>query len=328
FKFFSSYRVCLTLNLPWPPSDSKKIPLGANSPSSAAFHLLSSVSQPGLAAEAKRIQILLDLTTEIAPVSGDAARLQQVVWNLLTNAIKFTPSDGRVTVELRQIDQSAQLRVIDTGKGIDSQFLPHVFEYFRQADSTITRKFGGLGLGLAIVRQIVEMHGGTVWAESKGENQGATFTVQLPLNPQALISKSERLSDNAVTGTPLNNLQILLVDDEADAREFETFVLEQSGASVTAVASGFEALQALDQFTPDVLVSDIGMAEMDGYMLMQQIRARPDHQGGAIQAIALTAYARDTDQQKALQAGFQGHLTKPVEPQILIKTISNLLIRT
>jgi PAS domain S-box-containing protein len=296
-------------------------------PVSLTFVITAAVETVRLAAEAKQIQILLDLTPVVTSVSGDAARLQQVVWNLLTNAVKFTPNGGQVTVELRQLDHLAQIRVIDTGKGISPDFLPHVFEYFRQADSTTTRKFGGLGLGLAIVRQLVEAHGGIVWAESEGENRGAIFTVRLPLNPQAAVSKSELPTDNVVTEAPLNNLQILLVDDEVDTREFEAFVLEQSGASVTAVASGVEALKALDQFTPDVLVSDIGMAEMDGYMLMQQIRARLDHQGGRVRAIALTAYARDTDQQKALEAGFQVHLTKPIDPQVLIKAISDLVIR-
>lgn len=293
---------------------------------SLTFVITAAVETVRLAAEAKQIQILLDITAEIAPVSGDAARLQQVVWNLLTNAVKFTPNGGRVTVELRQIDQGAQIRVIDTGKGIEPQFLPHVFEYFRQADSTTTRQFGGLGLGLAIVQQIVERHGGTVKVESLGENQGATFTVQLPVIGQAVPTSSELSQAQAENlEASLNNLQILLVDDEADALEFQAFLLEQSGAKVVAVASSSEALQVLDQFIPDVLISDIGMAEMDGYMLIQHIRSRPPDRGGTIPAIALTAYARDFDQQKAFQSGFQAHITKPVEPDILIKTITRLL---
>jgi PAS domain S-box-containing protein len=296
-------------------------------PVNLTFVITAAVETVRLAAEAKNIQILLDLPTAIAPVSGDAARLQQVVWNLLTNAIKFTPSGGQVTIELRQLDHFAQIRVTDTGKGIDPQFLPHVFEYFRQADATTTRKFGGLGLGLAIVRQIVEMHGGTVWAESEGENRGAIFTVQLPLSLQARPIESELPSNSFATETPLNNLQILLVDDETDTREFQTFLLEQSGARVTAVASGSEALQVLDRFIPDVIISDVGMAEMDGYMLMQQIRSRPPEVGGEIPAVALTAYARDFDQQKALQAGFQTHLSKPVEPEALVQAIIYLCDR-
>ena len=294
-------------------------------PVSLTFVIMAAVETVRLAAEAKNIQILLDLPTAIAPAAGDAARLQQVVWNLLTNAVKFTPHGGQVIVALRQLDQVAQIQVTDTGKGIDPQFLPHVFEYFRQADATTTRKFGGLGLGLAIVRQIVEMHGGSVWAESEGENRGAMFTVQLPVSLQVRSSDSEPLRDRSTTEAALSDLKILLVDDETDTREFQAFLLEQSGASVTAVASGFEALQALEKFTPDVLISDISMAEMDGYMLIQQIRLRPYNKGGKIPAIALTAYARHFDQQRALQAGFQWHLSKPVEPETLVKTIAALV---
>jgi signal transduction histidine kinase/CheY-like chemotaxis protein len=227
-----------------------------------------------LAAAAKHIQITLDLEPNLPPIAGDAARLQQVVWNLLTNAVKFTPAGGQVTLALRQLEQVAQMQVIDTGRGIQPQFLPHVFEYFRQEDGSTTRKFGGLGLGLAIVRQIVAMHGGTVWAASEGENCGASFTVQLPLSTPAQPHEPEPPRHHVTLEAPLSNLQILLVDDETDTREFQAMVLEQSGATVTAVASGLEALQALDRFTPDLLISDIGMAAMDGYMLMQQIRSR------------------------------------------------------
>jgi PAS domain S-box-containing protein len=292
-------------------------------PVSLTFVISAAVETVRLAAEAKNIQIWLDLDPAIAAISGDAARLQQVVWNLLSNAVKFTPSGGQVRVELRQLANLAQIQVRDTGKGILPQFLPHVFDYFRQEDSSTTRKFGGLGLGLAIVRQIVEMHGGTVGVESAGEDQGTTFTVQLSLTPQA-PSESEPPGDNLTTASALSNLHILLVDDETDTREFEAFLLEQSGAKVTAVSSGFEALQALDQLIPDLLVSDIGMAEMDGYMLIEQIRSRSPANGGMIPAIALTAYAAELDQQKVLQAGFQAHLTKPVEPEKLIRTIVSL----
>jgi PAS domain S-box-containing protein len=294
-------------------------------PVSLTFVISAAVETVRLAASAKNIEIALDLDSEIALISGDVARLQQVVWNLLTNAVKFTPNSGQVTVELRQLDGLAQIRVIDTGKGINPQFLPHVFEYFRQEDGSTTRKFGGLGLGLAIVRQIVEMHGGTVTAESQGENQGATFIIQLPLMQQATSIASEPIPTQTEAEVPLDGVQILLVDDEPDTREFQAFVLSQSGANVTAVASALEALQALEQFTPDVLVSDIGMPEMDGYMLMQQIRSRPPNQGGTIRAIALTAYAAEIDQQRALQVGFQTHITKPVEPEELVRAIANLL---
>ncbi|UBF29963.1 PAS domain-containing protein (plasmid) [Kovacikia minuta CCNUW1] len=301
-------------------------------PVSLTFVISAALETVQLAAEAKNIGIVLNLAPEVAPVSGDAARLQQTVWNLLSNAVKFTPNGGQVTVELKQMGQLAQIRVIDTGKGIRPEFLPHVFEYFRQEDGSTTRRFGGLGLGLAIVRQIVEMHGGTVWAESLGEGQGATFILQLPTIQQAtfIIPKPTRIQLS--TDLPLKGIQVLLVDDEPDARELQAFVLQQGGATVTAVASGGEALQALNRFTPDVLVSDIGMAEMDGYMLMQQIRARSPQQGKTIlkgdlllpKAIALTAYAAEVDQQRALQAGFQAHLTKPIEPAVLMQTIARL----
>ncbi|HEY9880140.1 MAG TPA: PAS domain S-box protein [Leptolyngbyaceae cyanobacterium] len=294
-------------------------------PVDLTFVISAAVETVRLAAEAKNIPISLDLDPGVAFVSGDAARLQQVVWNLLTNAVKFTPSGGQVIVELRQLAQLAQIRVIDMGKGINPQFLPHVFEYFRQEDGSTTRKFGGLGLGLAIARQIVEMHGGTVWAESLGEGQGATFVVQLPMMPQTTSVASESTQSSTDTGLPLKNIQILLVDDELDTREFQAFLLEQNGASVTAVASGLEALQALEQSIPDVIVSDIGMAQMNGYMLLQQLRSRSPEQGGMIPAIALTAYATEMDQQQALQAGFQTHLKKPVEPEELVRAIVTLL---
>ncbi|MCC5653311.1 PAS domain-containing protein [Nostoc sp. XA013] len=277
-----------------------------------------------LAAEAKQIRLQLNLDNTVAPISGDAARLQQVVWNLLSNAVKFTPTGGQVTVELRQLNQLAQIRVIDTGKGINPQFLPYMFEYFRQEDGSTTRKFGGLGLGLAIARQIVEMHGGTVQAQSFGEGQGATFIVQLPAMQVAPLV-SEPVQTQIDPGLPLEGIHILLVDDDPDTLEFQAFLLEQSGADVTAVASGLEALQALEQSIPDLLVSDIGMPQMDGYMLIQQIRSRPLQQGGMIPAIALTAYAAEIDQHRALQVGFQTHITKPVEPEVLVRAIAVLL---
>ncbi|MBD1938890.1 PAS domain S-box protein [Microcoleus sp. FACHB-68] len=291
-------------------------------PVSLTFVISAAIETVRLAAEAKHIRLQLDLDYTVAPISADAARLQQVVWNLLSNAVKFTPAGGQVTVELRQLNQLAQIRVIDTGKGINPQFLPYLFEYFRQEDGSTTRRFGGLGLGLAIARQIVEMHGGTVRAESQGEAQGATFIVQLPAMKQTASIVSELVETKIDAGLPLEGIQILLVDDEPDTREFQAFLLEQNGAKVIAVASGLEALQALEQSIPDVLVSDIGMAQMDGYMLLQQIRSRPLQQGGMIPAIALTAYAAEIDRQQALQVGFQAHITKPVESDVLVKAIS------
>ncbi len=291
---------------------------------SLSFIIEAALETVRLASEAKNIQIRLDLDREVASVFGDAARLQQVVWNLLTNAVKFTPSGGQVRVEVRQIESLAQLRVIDTGKGINPQFLPYVFEYFRQEDSSITRRFGGLGLGLAIVRQIVEMHGGIVKAESQGENQGATFIVQLPATQQLTPYLNQSILERVEVETPLDGVQVLLVDDDTDTREFQTFLLEQNGAKVTVVATALEALQVLERFIPDILVSDIGMSQMDGYTLLREIRLRPASQGGTIPAIAVTAYAGEIDYQQAMAAGFQHHLSKPVDSVDLIRVIGSL----
>ncbi|AFZ19991.1 PAS domain S-box protein [Allocoleopsis franciscana] len=278
-----------------------------------------------LAAEAKSIQMSTKLEPQVGKVSGDASRLQQVVWNLLSNAIKFTPPGGRVDIQLERIDSYAQIVVSDTGKGIPVDFLPHVFDYFRQADATTTRKFGGLGLGLAIVRHLVELHGGTVQADSAGEGQGATFTVRLPL----LLSppQSDQDSEQPEPSLDLQGIEILVVDDDIDTREFVAFLLEQYGAQVTAVGTAGEALAALSQSVPDVLLSDIGMPEMDGYMLMQKVRTLPPEQGGQIPAIALTAYAGEINYQQALSAGFQSHLSKPVEPAELVALVTKLAQR-
>ncbi|GAP98769.1 PAS domain S-box protein [Leptolyngbya sp. NIES-2104] len=284
----------------------------------------SAIETVRFAAEAKQLQIHTILDPNVPSISGDASRLQQVVWNLLSNSVKFTDAGGRIEVRLTQVGSMAQITVSDTGRGISPEFLPHVFEHFRQEDGSTTRQFGGLGLGLAIVRQITELHGGNVRAESLGENQGATFTVELPIVQQK-CSESIEMSQSPVTDIHLDNIHILLVDDDTDTRHLQTFVLEQSGAKVTAVASGIEVLQALDQVKPHILVSDIGMPEMDGYQLMEQIRSRFAEQGGTIHAIALTAYAGELDQQRARQAGFQAYLTKPVEPETLVNAIVHLL---
>lgn len=276
-----------------------------------------------LAAQAKSIAIEPTLDVQIGLILGDATRLQQVVWNLLSNAVKFTSEGGRVEVRLEQIDGYAQIVVSDTGVGIHTSFLPHVFDCFRQADGATTRRFGGLGLGLAIVRQLVEAHGGTVWAESPGEGQGATFTVRLPLTPVQTISIPDSQPSKAALS--LQGKQILVVDNEPDALEFAVFVLEQAGANVIPAFSAAEALTLLSQAKPDVLISDIGMPEMDGYMLMQQVRLLSPEQGGQIPAIALTAYAGDINYQQAIAAGFQRHLAKPVNPDILIRAITTLI---
>ncbi|MEA5604582.1 response regulator [Nostoc sp. UHCC 0252] len=281
-----------------------------------------------LAAEAKSIHIEMMLDRQ-GKVLGDSVRLQQVFWNLLSNAVKFTPIGGKVNVQLECIDAQVQITVSDTGKGIHPDFLHHVFDYFRQGDSTTTRKFGGLGLGLAIARHLVEMHGGTIRAESLGENEGAIFTVKLPLLKDSVTSKDDTKANSVTavsTVSPLMGLQILIVDDNADTRDFFSFVLKDFGAIVTTVASGDEALQALAQSKPDILLSDIGMPEMNGYMLMQQIRTLEAQVGGKkIPAIALTAYAGEINQQQAIKAGFQQHIVKPVSPEELLVAISNLV---
>ena len=311
-----------------------KLALNAT-PVSLAFVISSAIETVRLAAEVKGIRIEVQLEPNIGQVYGDAGRLQQVVWNLLSNAVKFTPTGGRVEVRLTQVNDQARLQVIDTGKGIQSEFLPYVFEHFRQEDGATTRKFGGLGLGLAIARQIVELHGGGIWVESMGEGQGATFTAELPFlqtgnSVEAMIDPILIQSDPL----PLANLRVLIVDDELDSREFVVFVVEQAGAEVTAVNSAIEALQQLSTTSFDLLLSDIGMPEMDGYELMRQISQPASEPGKQIStlaqpavlpAIAITAYAGEMNQQQALAVGFQGHISKPVEPDELIKAIVTMM---
>jgi len=282
-----------------------------------------------LPAAAKSIDIEINLTAEMGQVLGDATRLQQVFWNLLSNAVKFTPKGGRVTVQLEQVGDRAQITVGDTGKGILADFLPHVFDSFRQADGSTTRQSGGLGLGLAIVQQIVELHKGTVWAESRGEGLGATFTVRLPLMP---IQPAIEPLTASTRSLDLSGVRVLVIDDEADSLEFIAYVLEQAGASVITATTADEAFAALTQSQLNVILSDIGMPDMDGYRLMQQIRARSPEQGGTVlafseamlPAIALTAYVAETDQQQAFSAGFQAHLSKPVDPERLVAAVSDL----
>lgn len=316
-------------------------------------------------AEAKSIE--LDFTTDAPSYQnwGDAVRLQQVVWNLLSNAIKFTPDGGRVQVKLEKMkdasgrmhegerptlepvdlsgeDQSSlqssetyppasdyfQITVKDSGIGISSDFLPNVFDRFRQADSTITRSHNGLGLGLAIVRHLVELHGGIVKAESLGEGQGATFTVKLPLREKQASPTSaaqDKLATAATRSETLEGIKILLVEDEADAGEFLNFALQQYGAVPTVSMSVKEALSKLEEVQPDVLISDIAMPEQDGYSLIRHIRQAEAGNGKSLPTIALTAYSRSEDHQKALSAGFDAHLPKPVELSKLVDTIVQLL---
>jgi len=276
-----------------------------------------------LAAEAKSIQIHTQFEPDVGQVAGDGGRLQQVIWNLLTNAVKFTSPGGRVDIRLERIDSQAQITVTDTGKGIPSDFLPYVFEQFRQESAATTRRFGGLGLGLAIVRYLVELHGGTIQADSPGEGQGATFTVKLPLMPHQPIKQPDPKPSEC--SLDLQGTRILVVDDDDNTREFLAFLLELHGANVMATATASEALTTLTQFKPEALLSDIGMPDMDGYMLVRQVRALPAEQGGTIPAIALTAYAGEIDYQQAMAAGFQQHIAKPIEPQVLIQAIASLL---
>ncbi|MBD2506424.1 PAS domain S-box protein [Nostoc muscorum FACHB-395] len=280
-----------------------------------------------LAAEAKSIQIQTIFDASLGQVMGDPNRLQQVVWNLLSNAVKFTPTGGRVGIRLMEASNQIQIQVSDTGKGINPDFLPFVFDYFRQADGTTTRTFGGLGLGLAIVRKVVEMHGGKVQAESPGEGSGATFTVELPLlvrSEQVRREENESL-DSQPEPSLLSDTQVLVVDDEPDIRDLVSFILQDYGIQVTSVASAQEALQALSESIPDVLISDIGMPKTDGYMLMREVRSRSPQEGGHVPAIALTAYAGEMNQQQALAAGFQMHISKPVDPDVLVKAIVDLI---
>ncbi len=294
-------------------------------PVNLALTIEAAIETVSLAAEAKSIKIQTTLDAEVGQVLGDGSRLQQIVWNLVSNAVKFTPEEGRVEVGLTVVDNQAQITVADTGKGITPQFLPHVFEYFRQEDGTTTRRVGGLGLGLAIVSHLVELHGGKVQADSPGADQGTIFTVTIPLaeTEQGQSFKSHQ-PFSASTNNLLLGIRVLVVDDELDMRDVIGFSLEQSGAEVITVATVTKALEALAQFQPDILVSDIGMPDTDGYTLIRQIRALPSEQGGQIKAIALTAYAAEFDQRQALQAGFQQHLAKPIEPAVLVRAIVKL----
>jgi PAS domain S-box-containing protein len=305
-------------------------------------------------ADAKDIQLESILDTSIEKIWGDSDRLQQVVLNLLTNAIKFTPNGGRVEVRLSKevgtdainrvctreefsqcsIPNYVQIQVTDTGQGISADFLPHVFERFRQADSTHTRSNKGLGLGLAIARHLVELHGGIIEAQSQGIGQGAIFTVKLPILEEsrgAEEQRSRRTRENNLHFSPqspvpnlLTGLRVLVVDDEADVRQWITAVLKECGAKVTAFSSTGQALEALEELHPDVLISDIGMPNEDGYALMRKIRELEPELGGRIPAVALTGYARVEDYKEALAAGFQLHVAKPVRAAELIAVVASL----
>jgi signal transduction histidine kinase/ActR/RegA family two-component response regulator len=277
------------------------------------------------AAEAKAIELRRALPgSPLPPVSGDPGRLQQVVGNLLANAVKFTPDGGRVEVRVERAGTIARIIVADTGNGISPDFLPFIFERFRQADTTSTRKQKGLGLGLAIARQIVELHGGAIEASSDGEGRGSTFKVTLPLlvSPGLSPVVAEERPAHAPT---LDGIAVLVVDDEEDAREAMAVLLGQAGARVISAPGALEALDALDRERPDVLLSDIAMPGEDGYALIRRVRARPADSGGRIPAAALTAYATIEDRAKAIRAGFDEHIPKPVDPARLIGAVALLV---
>jgi signal transduction histidine kinase/ActR/RegA family two-component response regulator len=290
----------------------------------------------GPLAVAKNVQLEFSpIPAAVETVSGDAVRLEQVLWNLLANAIKFTPAGGRVALSIQPSKDHIEVRIVDTGQGIGADFLPHVFERFRQADGATTRRHSGLGLGLAIVRQLVELHGGTVDAASEGAERGATFTVRLPIaageaqGARAAEPRERRIA--AATASPeprlprLDQVRVLIVDDSADGRALTLLLLTQAGATVKAVASVRAALQTLEVERPDVLVSDIGLPDQDGYGLIRQIRQDEAEHGGFLPAVALTGYARAEDRSRILASGFQAHVPKPVDPVELMAAIAGIM---
>lgn len=282
------------------------------------------------AADAKQIQIETMIDRQASLVWGDAVRLQQVVWNLISNAVKFTPKDGRITIRLDRDESHTRIVVKDTGQGINPEFLPYVFDRFRQADSTSTRTHSGLGLGLAIVRHLVEMHGGQVRAESEGIGRGASFTLELPIRSERSETGQEVIAYQAGEEagldhpTLLKDISVLVVDDEPDTRALLRQALEQCGARVTTAANAGEALAALEKMRPDVLLSDIGMPEENGYDLIRRVRALEPERGGRLPAVALTAYVGADDRQRAINAGYHAHIGKPVELQKLATLVARL----
>jgi signal transduction histidine kinase/ActR/RegA family two-component response regulator len=286
----------------------------------------------------KKVEVMVTHGPEpIDPVRGDPARLEQVLWNLLANAIKFTPAGGRVDLFIERSEHRVEIRVVDTGQGISPDFLPHVFERFLQAEGATTRRHGGLGVGLAIVRQLVQLHGGTVRADSEGPGRGATFTIHLPIAADETPAKpvgtrgDRRTAETGASPMPhmprLDALRILVVDDDADGCALTSLVLTQAGATVRAAASVREALQMLEAERPDVLVSDLGLPDADGYTLIRHVRQQEREHGGSLPAVALTGYARAEDRARVLAAGFQAHVAKPVDPVELAAAIAAITPR-
>ncbi len=293
----------------------------------------NAIDAVGQSALAKGIRIQAMLDSRIGLIRGDPGRLQQVLWNLLSNAIKFTPKEGRIQVVLERVNSHAEICVEDTGIGIRPEFLPHVFDRFRQADSATTRRFGGLGLGLSIVKSLVELHGGTVRVKSPGENQGSTFIVSLPISHVRTEARRAPLNVGAPSGLPdkavelpqLDNVRVLIVDDEPDGRTLVARILEDQGATIVCAATAPEALEALSHNHFDVLISDIGMPETDGFQLIRTVRRLDASRSRPLPAIALTAYARPEDRHRSLLAGFHMHLSKPIEALELVASVAGLL---
>jgi CheY-like chemotaxis protein/two-component sensor histidine kinase len=301
---------------------------------------LSAVIRAGIdvvrsAAQAKDITLSAQLDPAASHTSCDAARMQQVVWNLISNAVKFTPKGGTVRVSLTRDKADLRIQVSDSGQGIDPDLLPYVFDRYRQADSSTRRRFGGLGLGLSIVKHLVELHGGTIEAESEGEGRGSTFTVLLPIpavrtdesGDDLEAGESELRSSTGLPLVRLDALRVLVVDDEPDARRLLVKVLREAGAVVTAAASAAEAIEALEKSNPEVLVSDLGMPDEDGFDLIRQVRAQ-GHHAKNLPAVALSAFVHKNDRRQALLAGFQMHVPKPAEPHDLTAVIASLAGRT
>jgi signal transduction histidine kinase/ActR/RegA family two-component response regulator len=288
--------------------------------------LKSAVDNLRMVAGAKHIIVSLTQEADDVTIKGDPNRLQQVFWNLLSNAVKFTPANGCIDVRMHKTEEHVIVTVTDTGVGISSDFLPHVFDRFRQADSTSTRQHTGMGLGLAIVRHVVELHGGTARAESAGENNGATFIISLPLPDadEAIVHAAKPVARRTEPAAQSRQWRVLLVEDDADAREVTVAGLEKAGFELRAVGTASEALSLLDQWVPDVIVSDIGMPGLDGYEFMRMLRSRPPERGGRVAALALTAFARLEDAVRARTSGYQGHLAKPVSPEDLAAAVAKL----
>jgi signal transduction histidine kinase/ActR/RegA family two-component response regulator len=286
------------------------------------------------AANAKGIKLQKVIDPIAGPVSGDPNRLQQVVWNLLINAIKFTPKGGNVQVVVERVNSHVELSVSDTGKGIAADFLPHVFERFSQVENSATRGYSGLGLGLAIVKSLAELHGGSVRLKSGGEGKGTTFILSLPISVVHTLDIHENLqhtkierSESLLHTPDLKGIKVMVVDDEADAIGLVKRMMEDCGATVTACTSGTECLDCIAKLRPNVVIMDIGMPEMDGYMLIGKLRALSPEQGGRTPAVALTAFVRSEDRRQAMLAGFDVHVAKPVEPGELVAVVSRLARR-